>query len=777
MKKVAIIGGGKEGLSLLPMLRKSKDTTVVMIVDRNPNALIFKLNELGYKISADLNIEVTSNLSAIIHCKDLTLIIDASEDEETHLILRSFNLDNVEIISPLSARLIWGHMGESGAPQVSLVRSEKAGLLASLKEIVDAVNLTKDKKELLSMVLRVALSSTGSERGSIMLLDKEENRLSIVVSQGIPENIIKNFNGRSGEGIAGQVAETGKPILLSGRVNNSVLDELRGREAVQAALSVPLLADKKTIGVLNVSTNRSKDAFNDNDLTFLTTLASMGARIILRSQEIEEMRHDSDNFSIWKRVSNILNAVMSLEKKLFEVSNVISSYMRLECSIYTLEVDSSQLYLKASSNAGFSTSTYYTLMVGEGVEGIAAQTRGEVTLKGEVSEGDRVLFKVYPLLSSGGELQGVMRILSHSTKKEDPEDDSLLRDLIKIIAEEIKDSFKEERITLKATKISAINEAGINLISTKDLKEVTRLIASSAAMILEAEECVVRFLDPVSGHFTIMATYGMTDKESRISLFKQDKGLSHDVIEKGAAILVPHLKDSQYGSKESIARSGLCQPIKREGKIVGTISLYDKIVKGFFTPLPFNEEDKDILARFASYAEKAIDNSLIVEESMKLICFDELTTLPNAESMEKRLRDELERSRRNNKIFTFAFLDVPNFTSYVKVYGHDGGEVLVRNISHLLRERIRAFDVVGRFWGSRFGIILPESEEKGIDVIKRLMEEIEKTKLDPEGLFAPQKVKVIYGFTEYTGREADINELIKKAAEDLEKKKRAFLSE
>ena len=774
MKNVAIVGGGKEGLALLPLLKKVEDVRVALIADRNKSALLFKLSELGYKISQDLNIKVTSDLNAVKDNKDIDLIIDASEDDETHSILHSFHLENVEIISPLSARLIWEHTGEGGEERKAFARSDKAGILSSLREIVEAVNLTNDKGELLSMVLRVALSSSGADRGSIMLLEKEEGPLRIEVFEGVDAGIAKAFRGKPGEGIAGKVAKSGKPLLLSGHVDDSRLDKLRGWEEVTSALSVPLLAEKKTIGVLNISTNKSDEAFGEKDLKFLTELASLGARIILRSQEIEEMRDNSDRFSLWKKVSNLMNAAIPLEKRLWQVSKTISAYAGGECEIYTLERDAKELYLRASSSASFSPSTYYKVSVGEGIEGIAAQAGRETVVRGESPDGKNILVRACPLVS-GDEMQGVMKMLYYGEDEAYGDGGAPLEELISLIAEEIKDSLKEERITLKATKISAINEAGINLISTADIKELTRLAVSSAAMILGADAGVIRLLDEKSSHFTIMAAHGVDDKDSRISLFKLDKELASEAIKKGETVIKPDLRKGAYGGKRDIPLSGLCHPVIIEEKVIGTISLYDKILEGAFEPVPFNKEDMEIIGRFTTYAEKAISNILDLQESKKLISLDELTSLPNAESMERRLQSELERSKRHKRAFTFAFMEVANFNSYIKVYGHDGGDRLVKDIAHNLREGLRAFDVIGRFWGSRFALILPESEEKGADIIKRLMAALESSKLDPEGLLAPQKVKVACGYVNYRGGDIESDDLIKGAAEDLEEKRRAVL--
>ncbi len=769
MKNVAIIGGGKEGLALLPVLKRSDAVRVVLIADRNSDALIFKLGELGYKLSDDLDIEVTPNIDRVRSRGDIDIVVDASGDDETHRALHSLDLGKVEIISPLSARLIWGHGSEKGRGDLVVAGTERNGLLSSLREIVDAVQLTGDKQELLSMILRIALTTTRSQRGSIMLLGKDDDSLTIEISEGIDDDIVKETRCPLGEGIAGKVAISGKPRLLSGEVSESRLDKRKSREAVKSALSVPLLARGKSIGVLNVASDRGSYAYTDEDLNFLAELASIAAAIILRSQEIEGLKKDSEGFLTLREVTGIMNSSIPLESKLLKISKTVSSHIDGECMIYTLDPDSGDLYLKASSAEGFSQSTYFKIKAREGLEGMALQRNEEMTLTGETSKGEKIVVRVCPLVSDGKSL-GVIRLTYLS--REDDEEDSLIEEILPILSEKVKDSFKEEKITLKATKLSAINEAGIKLISATDMKELADLAVSSAAMILEAEIAVLRLFDPGSGHFTIRAAYGMDDGDLRLSLFKLDKELATEVIGIGEPLLIPDLAKSGYGEEERVVQSAFCHPVMRNEEVIGTLSLYDKTSRDSFAPVPFNREDREIMERFITYTEKALDGLLSSEESRKLIGFDDLTSLPNAESISKRIKDELERSKRFGRNFTFVLMEVANFSSYVKAYGHHGGERLIREIAGILRDGVRAFDAVGRFWGSRFGLVLTESGNRGDEIVGRVLKGINRQTLDPEGLFAPERLKIVYGSAEYSGGDIAAEELIRKAAEELEKKRR-----
>ena len=65
VKHIVIIGANREGLSLLPALLQDKTLKIEMIVDNNKNALLFKMDELGYRLAESLNIKMTSNIEDI----------------------------------------------------------------------------------------------------------------------------------------------------------------------------------------------------------------------------------------------------------------------------------------------------------------------------------------------------------------------------------------------------------------------------------------------------------------------------------------------------------------------------------------------------------------------------------------------------------------------------------------------------------------------------------------------------------------------------------------
>lgn len=101
---------------------------------------------------------------------------------------------------------------------------------------------------------------------------------------------------------------------------------------------------------------------------------------------------------------------------------------------------------------------------------------------------------------------------------------------------------------------------------------------------------------------------------------------------------------------------------------------------------------------------------------------DSLTGLINHSTLKSTLDKECSRSSRNHQSFCYAMLDLDNFKDINDKYGHATGDIVLKNLSWLLKERLRRSDVVGRYGGEEFGIIMPDtSMEAAEQTINKLL--------------------------------------------------------
>lgn len=124
------------------------------------------------------------------------------------------------------------------------------------------------------------------------------------------------------------------------------------------------------------------------------------------------------------------------------------------------------------------------------------------------------------------------------------------------------------------------------------------------------------------------------------------------------------------------------------------------------------------------YSKKRFD------EVVMLSVVDSLTHVYNRRYFQHRLRDEFERGRRYDRDFCCLIIDVDKFKDVNDTLGHPIGDKVLKSIADILRTNIRAADILCRYGGDEFGLLLPETNFQGAYVTaERVRSKVEKTNL------------------------------------------------
>ena len=115
------------------------------------------------------------------------------------------------------------------------------------------------------------------------------------------------------------------------------------------------------------------------------------------------------------------------------------------------------------------------------------------------------------------------------------------------------------------------------------------------------------------------------------------------------------------------------------------------------------------------------------ENLLKLSLTDELTGMGNRRFLLTRLEEEYERSRRNGSLFACLMLDIDYFKRFNDAYGHQVGDRVLKELAALLREQTRKCDVLGRYGGEEFLLVLAVKwPSESIWVAERIRLAVEK---------------------------------------------------
>lgn len=140
---------------------------------------------------------------------------------------------------------------------------------------------------------------------------------------------------------------------------------------------------------------------------------------------------------------------------------------------------------------------------------------------------------------------------------------------------------------------------------------------------------------------------------------------------------------------------------------------------------------REWIQKYHEQVEKLKENETLLKD---ISIRDGLTGLLNHREFYRRLREELERSRRYNRAFCLLMLDLDRFKEVNDTYGHLVGDETLCSVAALIREEVRMVDLVARYGGEEFAIILPEtSYAGGVHIAERIRQTIESQKISCAG--------------------------------------------
>jgi hypothetical protein len=178
----------------------------------------------------------------------------------------------------------------------NLELKETVARLAAVNEIGKATTGLLELQEIYDTVVRMVAQHLKVRRVSVLVAEPDSDTMSLVAAVGIAEHEALNQQVQVGEGIAGRVAATQSPLLVTD-IEKTDLRELRsgGRYATPSFIVTPLSVSSpmhyqhERVGVINASDKHSGDPFDEQDLEFLSTLSSQVSVAIEHARLVKDM--------------------------------------------------------------------------------------------------------------------------------------------------------------------------------------------------------------------------------------------------------------------------------------------------------------------------------------------------------------------------------------------------------------------------------------------------------------------------------------------------------
>lgn len=182
------------------------------------------------------------------------------------------------------------------------------------------------------------------------------------------------------------------------------------------------------------------------------------------------------------------------------------------------------------------------------------------------------------------------------------------------------------------------------------------------------------------------------------------RGRPHLVTDPQPGLMCAHVLSPQSANY-------LCVPMMARSEALGILHLRHAGETGQQGTLwqPSNEHKQQLAVAVADQIAMALANLRLRETLRNMAIRDPLTGLFNRRYMEESLERELRRAERRKTTVGVIMFDIDHFKDFNDIYGHDGGDALLRELGSFVKTRTRGEDIACRYGGEEFVHVLPES--------------------------------------------------------------------
>jgi len=297
--------------------------------------------------------------------------------------------------------------------------------------------------------------------------------------------------------------------------------------------------------------------------------------------------------------------------------------------------------------------------------------------------------------------------------------------------------------------------------------EVLQMVIEEILRRTKASTYNLYLLEEESGNLVVEMSSGSLKRPKRHEI-KAGEEVAGWVAREGKVVLIKdiyreerflQMLDRELRHK---TRSLLAVPVRSKGKCLGVIELVNK--QG---DEAFGQADLAALQGLVGHLALVIERATMYEKMQELVITDDLTKLFNTRYMNRTLETEVLRCERYKTSLSLIFLDVDYFKSINDNHGHLVGSKVLVEMAQLLIRHLRDVDIVARYGGDEFVIILPQTPPQyAVQIAERLRKLIEQhVFLRKEGLNL--KLTASFGVASYPDSAKSKEDLLRLADEAM----------
>ncbi len=506
--------------------------------------------------------------------------------------------------------------------QIEAALADHSREMAALYEISLDLNAQSETPALLQMIVQQAAVLLGTQKGGLFLLQPDGQTLKLVAKHNQPE-VRLGSTLRLGEGLSGQVVQTGKPLIITdyrhweGRADSKVFGSF-GR-----ILGVPLKQRTRIIGTLNVF-DEQPGTFDEEAVRLLSLFAAQAAIAIENTRLFGDTHRWVQQLAMLNELARDMTGLMdATELCNIVVDRVCTTFGYSDASVFLIDPTAKLAVLQAISGPSYAevlVPGQYSQAFGQGVIGTVAETGQPIVVNDRreysnfiLLEGMDVRSELALPLKVGPKVIGVLNVESDQYNAFDESEVAALTTVGDQLAVALEKARLFEETRQRAEHIEALYQVTQDLGILRDLDTLLRQIIKRAIQLLGGDAGGVCLYRPEQHLLEWTVAVGNTPIPIGAT-FSRGEGFFGKVWTTRSPLIVNDYQDrsDQASQFQDQPAAAIGVPIQWGGEFIGVLATQarNRLRR-------FGTEDIELLSQFATHAAIAIENTRLHQESQK----------------------------------------------------------------------------------------------------------------------------------------------------------------
>jgi diguanylate cyclase (GGDEF)-like protein len=324
-----------------------------------------------------------------------------------------------------------------------------------------------------------------------------------------------------------------------------------------------------------------------------------------------------------------------------------------------------------------------------------------------------------------------------------------------------------EKLKQRLAQIDALYSITSTLSVIINFSELTEFVKSTFTKTFKMDQFSLMLLETDSNSLSIKCFHGLPMESTKPNSSLKSQTIFRQAVESKKSIYIQNTSERKGNLDQSAGivkgtGSFLCLPIICDDEVLGVLNLYRRDINAF------DSVEIELFNKISEQLAFTLKNILLFEHTKELSITDELTGIYNRRYFNQRFERELQRSKRYHHSLSVLMLDIDHFKLYNDVNGHIKGDEVLKKVALILESNLRKADILARFGGEEFVILLPEiSKSQARKVADKLRQKIEKASFENEESLPEGKITVSIGLAVYSEDSKEPQKLIQYADKAL----------